>query len=242
MKAIVVFLCSCIIVFAISSCEFFTADVTGFFENLVIDDASPNDNTVQEEGEKESDSDSESGSEVEPIQTLLYEPYSDEFITGVIVSAAKNYSGAVEIPSQHEGQEVVGIKAGAFKDNKDITSVIIPSSVADIGSESFQGCTNLTTVALEEGLIGIGASAFSGCTSLASIEFPFSLLIINEDSFRDCIALTSIILLNSNIEIRANAFFGCSNLDIFVKFEEGRESLLSGWDNTVKSVTYNYEG
>ncbi len=239
MKAIVVFLCSCIIVFAISSCEFFTADVTGFFENLVIDDASPNDNTVQDEGEKESDSDSDS--EIDPTPALLYEQNLGEG-GGLIVSATKNYAGAVVIPSQHEGQEVVGIKDGAFKDNKSITSVSIPSSVADIGSESFQGCTNLTTVVLEEGLIGIGASAFSGCTNLESVVIPFSLTIINENSFEDCMALTRIILLNSNIEIRANAFFGCSNLDIFAKFEEGQESLLSGWDNTVKSVTYNYEG
>ena len=36
------------------------------------------------------------------------------------------------------------IKANAYKDNKEISKVIIPSSVTKIGKLAFQNCKNLT--------------------------------------------------------------------------------------------------
>ncbi len=60
-----------------------------------------------------------------------------------------------------------------------------------LGDEAFSGCTELTEVVLPEGVTEIGMWAFSDCTSLKSITLPKGLTRIGDGAFYDCDSLTA---------------------------------------------------
>lgn len=64
--------------------------------------------------------------------------------TGTITKYAESDT-VVVIPSKINGVTVETIGHGAFRDSS-VTSVTIPASVTEIGSNAFAGCTNLTSV------------------------------------------------------------------------------------------------
>ncbi len=108
--------------------------------------------------------------------------------------------------------KVVSIYGGAFKENKTITSVIVPASVTSIVKESFLNCTSLVSVELK-GATSIGDWAFNGCYNLSSITFPESMKSIGVKAFYNCDALTSVTIHGSEASIGENAFCGCSRLE-----------------------------
>ena len=96
----------------------------------------------------------------------------------------------------------------AFRNCRNLTSIIIPNSVTCIGKSAFSGCTSLTSIIIPNSVTCIGKSAFSVCTSLTSIIIPNSVTSIDENTFSGCTSLTSIIIPNSVTSIGAYAFSG----------------------------------
>lgn len=88
----------------------------------------------------------------------------------------------VEIPEQLDGKSVVDIKAEAFKNTSQITSVDIPGSIKTIQKGVFQGCKKLTKVSLGEGVEEIGELSFSGCP-INNIIIPNTIKQISGDFF-----------------------------------------------------------
>ena len=76
----------------------------------------------------------------------------------VITSAPKKTN--ITIPLYHNGQPIVGIADGAFKDCSSLKKIDIPDTVTSIGSGAFSGCKSLTEVNLPDSLTSIGESAF----------------------------------------------------------------------------------
>ena len=66
-------------------------------------------------------------------------------------------SGAIEIPSRYNNQEVTIIPEGAFKDCNNVTSFVVPNTVTQIGVEAFRGCENLEEISIP--FIGKSGSA-----------------------------------------------------------------------------------
>lgn len=64
------------------------------------------------------------------------------------LAEGKTLSGAVELPSRYNGQNVVDIPEGAFKDCRGITSLVVPDTVQNIGVGAFEGCNNLVDITL----------------------------------------------------------------------------------------------
>ena len=97
---------------------------------------------------------------------------------GIEIVASDAQSGSITIPMIYEGNPVVGIGDGVFRDCVDITEVIIPSGICWIGSRDFAGCSNLSGIELPDTLIWIEEEAFQGCKALRNVCFPEKLNIL----------------------------------------------------------------
>ena len=87
-----------------------------------------------------------------------------------------------------------------------LTSVSIPGSVKDFGTNVFQDCAALTTVTIGKGVKYINSYMFQNCTALTSVTLPEGLEYINGSAFENCSALTSITLPESLQYIDGYAF------------------------------------
>ena len=67
------------------------------------------------------------------------------------------------------GNTVKLIGNGAFKDCKNLTSIILPNNVTHIYNSAFQNCSSLASLTIGNRVQSIGASAFYGCSSLNSV-------------------------------------------------------------------------
>ena len=72
------------------------------------------------------------------------------------------------------------IHDGQYKGRKDISNVIFPSSLEEIGKEAFEGCENVRFFLLNEGIKIIGDNAFSRTN--AFIYIPSSLEYIGKEA------------------------------------------------------------
>ncbi|MBD5278103.1 MAG: leucine-rich repeat protein [Bacteroides sp.] len=136
--------------------------------------------------------------------------------TALLVSG-NDCSGAINIPSSIEYKnmqfDVNEIEYNAFKNNSDITSVIIPSSVSSIGHQAFFCCWNLEEVVMEySNITTIAYAVFSNCYKLKTIRLPNTVKEIGQSAFNSCEALYSIYLPNSIERIYMYAFNECKNL------------------------------
>ena len=82
-----------------------------------------------------------------------------------------------------EGTTIISV--AAFKDCKELTSVVIPDSVQEIGALAFAG-TNIASIVIPEGVKEIGAWAFQNCVCLTNINLPSSVLKLESGVFKDC--------------------------------------------------------
>jgi len=130
----------------------------------------------------------------------------------LIVLGYRGDKNSIDIPSVVEGQTVKYISKSAFASNKEITRVVIPGTVIDIGDEVFSYCINLRTVVLPETLTKINISAFRGCTLLSDITLPSALTEIDDFAFEDCSMLKNLKIPASVTLIGYNAFMACENL------------------------------
>lgn len=96
------------------------------------------------------------------------------------------YTGSdseVVIPETIEGHPVTIIGDMMFKNNKTLTSVVIPSTVEHIGDAAFLECTALTSIRLPINIRSFGQTTFEGCTSLREVWFEGDALDLYQDLF-----------------------------------------------------------
>lgn len=92
-----------------------------------------------------------------------------------------------------------------------ISSIVLPSTVTEIGNYAFFDCKELKAIELNEGLKSIGVAAFE-CTSLENVNFPLSLQTISEGAFG--YSKIKSVYINKNIStIDDNPFFGINCLE-----------------------------
>ena len=91
----------------------------------------------------------------------------------------KGVKGTVKIPDSitvnHVTYKVTEIAANAFKKNKKIRKVVIPSSIEKIGKQAFYGCKNLKNITVKTTKLTkkrVGSKAFSGIHAKAAIKVP----------------------------------------------------------------------
>ena len=108
--------------------------------------------------------------------------------------------GAVSIPGSilvtGVNLPVTSIGDDAFYGCVELTSVVIPNSVASIGNGAFIWC-RLTNVMILNGVANIGDGAFSHCSVLTHIMIPNSVTNIGVTAFANCYSLTSVTIGNN---------------------------------------------
>lgn len=77
---------------------------------------------------------------------LVKNDLPDHYPKTVTITKYTGKESTVILPSTINSWDVTKIGEDALKDNTTITSVTIPASVTEIGSNAFAGCTNLTSV------------------------------------------------------------------------------------------------
>ena len=96
------------------------------------------------------------------------------------------YSGShleLTIPASRLGIPVSYIDKNVFQGKENLSFVIVPETVAEIGEFAFNNCPNLTNVILHEGVRNIQSQAFWGCSGLQAVEVPDSLENMEPDAF-----------------------------------------------------------
>ena len=99
-----------------------------------------------------------------------------------------------------------------YLNDKEVTSIVIPSSVTSLGNYVFQNCRELTSITLSSNLTNIGQSAFYGCSGLTSLNLPSSITDISYSAFEGCTGLTSVTVPSSLNRIGDDAFKDCNAL------------------------------
>ena len=104
--------------------------------------------------------------------------------------------------------DIISIGNAAFMGCEALEHIIIPRSVMEIKSDTFDGCISLKSVELHDEITQIGRDAFRHCDALQKIVLPRNLKYLN--SFECCYSLHEIDIPSSVKEI--DGFMFCDNL------------------------------
>ena len=111
-----------------------------------------------------------------------------------------------------KGHPFIGVNCDIkyYINDKEITSIEIPSNVTTLGNYVFQGCRGLTSLTLPDGITKIDYGAFWGCSGLTSLTLPAGITKIGDGAFNGCSGLTSIYVYAEKVpKIGSNVFKGC---------------------------------
>jgi hypothetical protein len=112
-----------------------------------------------------------------------------------IGSSVKSFSGVLgrmSVVAFERGSVLEGTWESGFR-RSELQSIFGPSSVVDLGKESFCLCKSLESVTFESGsrLERIEEFAFS-CSGLKTIEIPSSVAVFGKESLSNCSSLESV--------------------------------------------------
>lgn len=130
--------------------------------------------------------------------------------TGIRIETVEA-SGGIVIPDFIEGLPVVKLSDKAFYKRKDISSVILPRHLTEIGCEAFSE-SGIVSINIPNTVKRIGDRAFFNCRKLESIYLPEQIKMINYKAFGGCSALTRIKIPLGVISIDSCAFERCKKL------------------------------
>ena len=88
--------------------------------------------------------------------------------------------------------DIKGIGECAFRNVRNLTSVILQDNVTFVGSEAFNGCKDMKHLSMADGLRTIGDYAFQDCSQLPSLTLPEKLESIGLRAFANCSGLEAV--------------------------------------------------
>ncbi len=139
---------------------------------------------------------------------------------------------------------VINIGDKAFEEFKHLKNITIPESVTSIGQYAFSNCTNLVNITIPSSVVYIGSWAFNNCTNLKTILFKSwsQLRIIGEYAFSGCTSLRTITIPSTITSLLEDAFFHCTSLIIYCeatsKHTKKRRSWTSSYNPYYRPVYY----
>lgn len=145
---------------------------------------------------------------------------ANEFtVSGYTLTEYNGTGGDVVIPTD---LNIMYIGNGAFKNNTNITSIVIPSSVMEIKDEAFLNCSALEEVyfvskekqAIADADVSmIYDRVFANCTKLRKVDFSnVKTVTIGRNCFAGDTALQEVVDMPSIGTMHNYAFYGCTSL------------------------------
>ena len=158
--------------------------------------------------------------ETENTSKGLWMSYNSYYDGYQVVGIGECTDEHIVIPKLYKGFPVVAIKDMAFRDNRNIKSVVLPDSIVAIGDYAFFQCNNLRSVKMGDSVTSIGSNAFVNCFSLEEIELSDSLTYIGSCAFEGCRSLKAIVIGGDDdsidLLIGGSAFVDCPSLQSVV--------------------------
>ncbi len=141
-----------------------------------------------------------------------------------------------EVASEINGIPVSGIGDEIFKNNKELTSVILPEGLTNIGAYAFYNCSALVSVHMPSSVTNIGKFAFWGCSALAGITLSEDLKSIGTYAFSNCTALATVYFNSTEMPAPITWYAYDS------PFEKVQINKVVIGENVIKIPDYMFEG
>lgn len=116
-------------------------------------------------------------------------------------------------------------------DCTNITSIIVPDNVKNLGQKAFCYCTSLEYAKISNSIDFIDHGTFAFCHSLKKVIMPENVTKIGIGAFYECKKLSSIIIPDSVVSTDEFAFELCDNLTVYCKKDIVSEIDSSGAQN-----------
>ena len=126
-----------------------------------------------------------------------------------------------------------------------MASLIIPSSVVEIGDYAFAECGNIASFTIPSGVTKIGNYAFSDCSYLTSLTIPSSVTKIGDYAFQKCSTLQSVYVSWPTPISAGSAFSGVDKSKCTLYVPQGTETdyfLADVWGYFGNIVEYDPTG
>lgn len=175
---------------------------------------------------------------------ILYEKMENGYGVRFYTFGLTNFTTA-EIPETYNGKPVISLRGNtfsnmpfltkvtlpetiteirgqAFKNNRQLKEVNIPSKLEYLGGGAFYNCSSITSVILPDTLTTMGGEVFKNATSLEEIKLSKNITEIRGNSFENCISLKEIVIPDKVVRIGGHAFYGNTSLST-VTFTENSQ-------------------
>ena len=119
---------------------------------------------------------------------------------GVLYFDDSLYSGNSDlmVPATVDGQKVTALSDRCFENCTELTSVVLPNTLEEIGVSAFRGCTALRGIEIPDSVSRIGSEAFYGCTALEAVCLTDSVTHMGPGAFRECNKLYYIMFIGKH--------------------------------------------
>lgn len=114
--------------------------------------------------------------------------------------------GVIVIPNEVDGLKVVRVAENAFKNSKDIDTIILPDTLEEISANAFFG-SSIRRIYIPDSVKTIGEYAFSECPNLESVILPNSLEYISPYLFAESTNLSEVYIPENVGSIPEKAFY-----------------------------------
>lgn len=129
------------------------------------------------------------------------------------VAGVLNGAGSeIVIPSTYKDMPVISIAPEAFENHRELTSVVLPDTLLEIGDYAFRNCTGIERIVIPNKVTTIGRGAFANCVSMTELKLGVLVSEIKSEAFFNCTSLTEVTLPASMKKIGAHAFASSSSL------------------------------
>lgn len=149
---------------------------------------------------------------------------NDDEATYSVSAVSEDITGEVVIPRMYNDAETSksglvtrvadnGFRAYSSSGNLyNITLVVMPNSIEELGEHSFRACYGLTEFYIPENVTTIGQYAFYNSRNITEVLIPDGVTTIGQYAFGNCIGLTDVAIPDSVTSLGEYAFYYCSAL------------------------------